>query len=39
VQSALQSIFQTAIYLYARNNQVPAGFQEEMLRTAIVAKN
>jgi hypothetical protein len=38
IQSALQSIFQTAIYLYARNNEVPAGFQEELLRTAVVSR-
>src|SRR5262249_46206205 len=29
VQSALQSIFQAALYLYARSGQVPEGFQAE----------
>jgi hypothetical protein len=38
VQSALEAIFQTAIYLYARNNEVPAGFHEELLRGALVSK-
>lgn len=35
VQSALQSIFQAALYLYARNGQVPAGFREEVLSGAL----
>jgi Family of unknown function (DUF6159) len=35
IQSALQSIFQTALYLYARNGQVPEGFRDEILRGAI----
>jgi hypothetical protein len=39
IQSALQSIFQTAVYLYARNNEVPAGFQEELLRNAVVTRS
>jgi hypothetical protein len=35
VQSALQAIFQTALYLYARDGQVPAGFHAEVLDTAL----
>jgi len=35
VQSALQSIFQAALYLYARNGQVPEGFREEVLSGAL----
>lgn len=35
VQSALQSIFQTALYLYAKNGQVPDGFRAEVLREAM----
>jgi len=35
VQSALQSIFQTALYLYARDGQVPAGFSAEVLKGAL----
>jgi hypothetical protein len=35
VQSALQSIFQTALYLYARDGQVPAGFSAEALKGAM----
>ncbi len=38
VQSALQAIFQTAIFLYARDNQVPHGFEVEMLREAMRQK-
>ena len=38
VQSALQSIFQAAIYLYARNGQVAEGFQEEFLSGAIARR-
>ena len=38
VQSALQAIFQAAVYLYARNGQVPEGFQEEFLSGAMVQK-
>jgi Family of unknown function (DUF6159) len=35
VQSALQAIFQTALYLYARDGRVPDGFQGEMLQGAL----
>lgn len=38
VQSALQAIFQAAIYLYARNGQVPEGFQAEFLSEAMVQR-
>lgn len=38
VQSALQSIFQAAVYLYARQGQVPEGFQEEFLSGAMVPR-
>ena len=35
VQSALQAIFQAALYLYARDGHVPAGFHAEVLETAM----
>jgi Family of unknown function (DUF6159) len=35
VQSALQSIFQAALYLYARDGQVPEGFRAEVLGSAL----
>jgi hypothetical protein len=38
VQSALQSIFQAAVFLYARDGQVPEGFQAELLGNAMVSK-
>ncbi len=38
VQSALQAIFQAVVYLYAKDGQVPEGFNAEMLRTAMVPK-
>ncbi len=38
VQSALQAIFQSAVYLYARNGQVPEGFEEEYLSGAMVQR-
>jgi len=38
VQSALETIFQTAVYLYARNNEIPPGFHEELLKNAMVRK-
>jgi hypothetical protein len=38
IQSALQSIFQAALYLYARNGQVPQGFQSEFLANAMTRK-
>jgi hypothetical protein len=38
VQSALEAIFQTAIYFYARHSQVPAGFDESVLQSAMVQR-
>ncbi len=38
VQSALEAIFQTAIYFYARHSMVPAGFDESVLQGAIAAR-
>ena len=38
VQSALQAIFQAAIYLYARDGQVPQGFQANSLANAMTQK-
>jgi hypothetical protein len=38
VQSALQSIFQAAVFLYARDGQVPEGFEAEVLGTAMVSR-
>ena len=35
IQSALQAIFQTALYLYARDGQVPEGFHAEVLEGAL----
>jgi hypothetical protein len=35
VQSALQSIFQVALFLYARGGRVPEGFREESLSGAM----
>jgi hypothetical protein len=35
VQSALHSIFQVALYLYARSGRVPEGFREESLSGAL----
>ena len=35
VQSALQAIYQTALYLYARDGQVPAGFRSELIEGAL----
>lgn len=35
VQSALQTIFQAAIYIYARDGKVPGGFQRELLGGAL----
>jgi hypothetical protein len=35
VQSALQAIFQTALYLYARDGKVPDGFHAEVLDSAL----
>jgi hypothetical protein len=38
VQSALQSIYQAAVFLYARDGQVPEGFEAELLGTAMVSR-
>jgi hypothetical protein len=38
VQSALEAIFQTAIYFYARNRQAPPGFDEGVLENAIAQR-
>ena len=38
VQSALQSIFQAAVYLYARDGRVAEGFQEAYLSGAMIRK-
>lgn len=38
VQSALQAIFQAAVYLYARHGQVAEGFQAEFLSEAVRAR-
>jgi hypothetical protein len=38
IQSALEAIFQTAIYFYARHSQVPAGFDESVLQNAIAQR-
>jgi hypothetical protein len=38
VQSALEAIFQTAIYFYARHSVVPAGFDESVLQSAIAQR-
>lgn len=35
IQASLQSIFQAALYLYARNGQVPEGFRAEFLQGAL----
>jgi hypothetical protein len=38
VQSALQAIFQTALYLYARNGKAPQGFENAGLEHAVAVK-
>lgn len=38
VNSALHAIFQTAVFLYARYDQVPPGFQEDQLMNALQRK-
>ena len=38
IQSALQAIFQAALYLYARDGQVPPGFQADLLTNAITRR-
>jgi hypothetical protein len=35
VQSVLQVIFQTALFLYARDGHAPEGFTQEMLGSAM----
>ncbi len=38
IQSALQAIFQSALYLYARDGRVAPGFEEGLLTNAMVRK-
>jgi hypothetical protein len=38
VHSALQAIFQAALFLYARDGQVPAGFEADVLGNAMAAR-
>jgi hypothetical protein len=38
IQSALQAIFQTAVYLYARGGEVPVGFAPELLANSMSTK-
>lgn len=38
IQSALQAIFQVAIYLYARDGQAPPGFQSELIAATFVPR-
>src|SRR5258707_11461711 len=38
VQSALQAIFQSALFLYARDGQVPPGFEADVLGNAMSAR-
>jgi hypothetical protein len=38
VQSALQAIFQTALYLYARDGKAPQGFEKAGLEHAVAVK-
>jgi hypothetical protein len=38
VQSALQAIFQAAVFLYARNGQVPEGFEADLLGNAMTRR-
>ena len=38
VQSGLQAIFQTALYLYARDGKAPQGFENAGLERAVAAK-
>ncbi len=38
IESTLQAIFRAALYLYARNGQVPGGFQPELLQNAIAQR-
>lgn len=39
VQSTLQSIFQAVVYLYARNGQLPEGFDAELLGNAMSSRS
>jgi len=38
IQSSLQAIFQAALYLYAKNGNVPEGFDTELLDEAMVLR-
>jgi hypothetical protein len=38
IQMALQAIFQTVLYQYARFNRVSGGFKNELLRSSIITK-
>jgi hypothetical protein len=38
IQSALQAIFQAAVYLYARQGQAPRGFDEALLADSMMQK-
>jgi hypothetical protein len=38
VTQTLQTVFRTAVYMYARDGQVPEGFSRELMEGAIVAK-
>ena len=38
VQSALQAIFQAAVFLYARDGQIPAGFDSNLLGNAMTTR-
>ena len=38
VQSALQAIFQAAVFLYARDGQIPAGFDSNLLGNAMITR-
>ena len=38
IQTALQAIFQTVLYQYARFNRVSGGFNNELLRSSIITK-
>ncbi len=38
IQSALQAIFQAAIYLYAREGEAPAGFEPDLLAYSMIQK-
>jgi len=38
VQSTHQTIFQTALYKFAKTREVPSGFDKDLLQSEIVAK-